>query len=105
MTHFLECMKADLDGQGIDVSVISPGFVKTPLTDQNDFPMPMRISAESAAERIIRGLEKRTWDIHFPKRFTFILKFIGFLPASLRHRITTAMSRANEKTASKETSV
>lgn len=92
MTHFMACMKADLVHQGIDVSIISPGFVKTPLTDQNDFPMPMRISAEDAAQAIIKGLEKRTWDIHFPKRFTRLLKFMGALPTALRFAITANMS-------------
>ena len=93
ITHFLESMKADLKSMDIDVSVVSPGFVKTPLTDANDFPMPMRISAEKAASEIINGIEKRHWHIHFPKRFTLILWAIGHLPAFLRHRITAAMSR------------
>lgn len=102
MTHFLEAMKADLTEEGIDVSVVSPGFVKTPLTDVNDFPMPMRISADDAAQRIIKGLEKRPWDIHFPKRFTFILKLIANLPAPLRHRITASMARSEDDKASKQ---
>lgn len=92
MAHFMACMKADLAHQGIDVSVISPGFVKTPLTDQNDFPMPMRISAEDAAQAILQGLQKRPWDIHFPKRFTLLLKFMGALPSTLRFAITANMS-------------
>lgn len=95
VTHFLESMKADLTPLGIDVSVVSPGFVKTPLTDVNDFPMPMRISADQAAEEIIKGLQKRQWHIHFPKRFTYLLWIIGHLPAFLRHKITTAMSNSN----------
>lgn len=91
--HFLEAMKIDLAPEQIDVSVICPGFVKTPLTDQNDFPMPMRISASEAATEIIQGLKKRTWEIHFPRRFTRILKLIALLPAPLRMRITQSMSR------------
>ena len=96
VAHFLESMKADLKAMGIDVSLVSPGFVKTPLTDANDFPMPMRISAEQAAEEIVKGVEKRQWHIHFPKGFTRILWFIGQLPAFLRHRITAQMSRTDE---------
>ena len=91
--HFLEAMRADLWHEGIDVSVISPGFVQTPLTDRNDFPMPGRITSEQAALAIINGLEKRRFDIHFPKRFTWILQLLGALPSSLRFRITRAMSR------------
>ncbi len=96
VAHFLESMKADLQAMDIDVSLVSPGFVKTPLTDVNDFPMPMRISAEQAAEEIVKGVEKRQWHIHFPKGFTRILWFIGQLPAFLRHRITAQMSRTDE---------
>ena len=103
MTHFLESMKADLAEAGIDVSVVSPGFVKTPLTDVNDFPMPMRISAEKAADEIVAGLEKRQWHIHFPKRFTRLLWLLGHLPAGLRHRITASMSRASEASDSQGT--
>lgn len=96
VAHFLESMKADLTAMNIDVSLVSPGFVKTPLTDVNDFPMPMRISAEKAADAIIVGIEKRHWHIHFPKTFTRILWFIGQLPAFLRHRITASMSRTDK---------
>lgn len=92
-THFLEAMKIDLAPQHIDVSVIAPGFVKTPLTDKNDFPMPMRISADEAAEEIIHGLRRRHWEIHFPRKFTFIMKLIASLPAALRIRITQSMAR------------
>ncbi|TNC92016.1 MAG: hypothetical protein CSH36_06735 [Thalassolituus sp.] len=93
VTHFLESLKADVAALNIDVSVVSPGFVKTPLTDVNDFPMPMRITADEAAVATIKGLERRSWRIHFPKRFTFILWCLGQLPAFLRHRLTRAMSR------------
>lgn len=98
--HFLEAMRADLWHEGMDVSVISPGFVQTPLTDRNDFPMPGRISAEQAALAIIRGLEQRRFDIHFPKRFTWVLQLLGALPAALRFRITRAMARNNNTTSS-----
>ena len=92
-SHFLEAMKIDLANEGIDVSVICPGFVKTPLTDQNDFSMPWRISAEQAANEIIAGLQQRRWEIHFPKKFTRLLKLIAALPAPLRMAITRSMSR------------
>ena len=98
--HFLEAMRADLWHEGMDVSVISPGFVQTPLTDRNDFPMPGRISAEQAALAIISGLEKRRFDIHFPKRFTWVLQLLGALPAAIRFRITRAMSRTDNPTSS-----
>ena len=67
--------------KNVIVSVISPGFIKTPMTDQNDFPMPMIKSAEYAADKIYLGLLKRNrFEIHFPKTFTFLMKTIQILP-------------------------
>ncbi|CCU73208.1 SDR family NAD(P)-dependent oxidoreductase [Thalassolituus oleivorans] len=94
VSHFLEAMRADLVHLGMDVSIVCPGFVKTPLTDKNDFPMPMRISAEDAARYMVKGMQKRQFEIHFPKRFSYLLKLIGNLPDFLRLRITASMSRA-----------
>ncbi len=96
VNYFMESMRADLAPLGMDVSVILPGFVKTPLTDQNDFDMPMMISAEDAALRIIQGLEQRRFAIHFPKRFTVLLKLLGCLPPALRLKLTTRMSRQSQ---------
>ncbi|MDF1762106.1 MAG: SDR family NAD(P)-dependent oxidoreductase [Oleibacter sp.] len=95
VSHYLEAMKADLAGCGIDVSVVSPGFVKTPLTDVNDFPMPMLMEVDKAAQAMINGIERRQWHIQFPKRFTIMLNIIGHLPAFIRHRLTAKMSRSN----------
>ncbi|MAD47076.1 MAG: short-chain dehydrogenase [Oceanospirillaceae bacterium] len=95
--HFLQSLKADLSASQIDVSAISPGFVKTPLTDVNDFPMPALIPVEQAAEEIIKGLRKRRFDIHFPKRFTRILRLTGLLPDWIRFRLTAAMARSDSQ--------
>lgn len=92
VSHFLEALRADLYAEGIDVSGIYPGFVKTPLTDKNDFPMPNIITSEEAAEHIIRGIKKRHHTIHFPKKFTWTLKLIACLPSRLRLLITRKMS-------------
>jgi NAD(P)-dependent dehydrogenase (short-subunit alcohol dehydrogenase family) len=80
IAYLARSLSLDLKAQKIDVSLISPGFVKTPLTDKNNFAMPMQISAQQAAIEIINGLNKRTFDIHFPKKFTYILKTLSFLP-------------------------
>jgi short-subunit dehydrogenase len=71
----------------IDVKLISPGFVRTPLTDKNDFTMPMIISPETAALAIADGLKSRRFEIHFPKRFTMMLKLLQHLPYALRLRL------------------
>jgi len=89
IAYLANCLAIDLETEGIDVSLIRPGFVKTPLTDKNDFNMPMTISSEQAANYIIKGLSNRTFDIHFPKKFTFILKVLSCLPTRLWHQICT----------------
>ncbi|MCA1771657.1 MAG: SDR family NAD(P)-dependent oxidoreductase [Halomonas sp.] len=96
VSYFLESLRLDLDQEGIAVSLIHPGFVKTPLTDRNDFPMPMQVSADTAADTIIKGLAKGRLDIHFPRRFTYIVKLLGILPPALRHRIGLRMTRKQE---------
>ncbi|MGC3874179.1 SDR family NAD(P)-dependent oxidoreductase [Halomonas sp. GXIMD04776] len=96
LSHFLESLRLDLAAENIDVSIIHPGFVKTPLTDRNDFSMPMRVSPEFAADAIIKGLEKRALDIHFPRRFTFGIKLMGILPPALRRRIGLTMTRKSD---------
>jgi short-subunit dehydrogenase len=60
--------------------MISPGFVATEATAQNDFEMPALISAEEAAKEILAGIQKGEFDIHFPKRFSRFLKFLRILP-------------------------
>lgn len=68
----------------VNVSYIAPGFVETPLTNQNNFPMPMRVGVEFASKSIRNGIEKRKTEIHFPQKFTFALKIIGLLPKSVQ---------------------
>lgn len=75
-----QSLKFDCDRYGIDLSLINPGFVKTPLTDKNPFPMPFLISAELAAQRIVEGLAAKRFEITFPRRFALILKLIRLLP-------------------------
>ena len=89
VAYLARSLALDLQAQQIDVSLVSPGFVKTPLTDKNDFAMPMQISAEEAAQQIAKGLQKRVFDIHFPKKFTLILKTLSLLPDSWWRFIST----------------
>ena len=81
LTSFTESLRFEMMKKNVRVSLVSPGFIKTPMTDQNDFPMPMIKSPEFAAEQIYIGLTKKTgFEIHFPKAFTFFLKFLRILP-------------------------
>lgn len=97
LSYFGQSLRADLKAENIIVSVVSPGFVKTPLTDQNDFDMPFLISAEEAAERIVAGLHKGRREIQFPKRFTLSLKLLRLLPQRLIDAMAASISRNSRK--------
>jgi len=77
--NLAESLRAELAGR-IDVRLISPGFVDTRLTRRNDFHMPAMISPEDAARAIITGLNKRRFEVHFPRRLTWGLKLLSALP-------------------------
>lgn len=85
--NLAESMRAELP-DSIDVKLISPGFVKSELTDKNNFTMPMIISAERAATYIADGLLKKAFEVHFPKRFTLWLKLLRIMPHALAFKIT-----------------
>lgn len=80
LINLAETLYLDLHGEGIGVSLVSPGFVDTPLTTNNQFKMPALISPEQAADAILRGWAKGDFEIHFPKRFTVWLKLLRLLP-------------------------
>ncbi|MBM3599716.1 MAG: SDR family NAD(P)-dependent oxidoreductase [Alphaproteobacteria bacterium] len=93
LINMTEALKLDCDRHGIKLQLIDPGFVKTPLTDKNPFPMPFLISAELAAERIEAGLKSGRFEITFPKRFTWMLKLMRVLPYALYFRLTRQATR------------
>ena len=69
------------DRYNVKISVVSPGFIKTPMTDKNKFAMPMIKSAEFAAEKMFVGLTKKNvFEIHFPIAFTMIMKLLKIMP-------------------------
>lgn len=83
LIHLAENLKADLAPTAIRVQIINPGFVKTRLTDRNDFAMPCIITPERAAAYIVQGLQQSRFEIHFPKRFSRALKLLSLLPYSV----------------------
>jgi short-subunit dehydrogenase len=83
LTHIAEALKFECDEAGVVVQTIHPGFVKTPLTDKNDFNMPFLMSAENAANRVVHGMSGTGFEITFPRRFTWMLKLLRMLPYSL----------------------
>lgn len=91
--NYAESLKIEMEPKNIDVKLISPGFVKTPLTDKNDFPMPMMIDAVDAAKAIAKGLTRSSFEIHFPKKFTCIMKVLRLLPTRLYFMIARKMMK------------
>ena len=83
LINMAETLYLDLQPHGLGVSLINPGFVDTPLTAQNDFHMPALISPDEAAQSILRGWSRGEFEIHFPKRFTRVLKLLRLLPYRL----------------------
>jgi len=96
--HLLQALRVDVRKEDIDVSIICPGFVQTPLTDRNDFPMPMRITAEESARRIRKGLERRAHEIRYPTLFAGMLRLLAVLPSRLRTRFLVPMSPNRRRT-------
>ncbi len=81
LTNFAESIYFDFKKFNVKVSIVSPGFIKTPLTDKNKFSMPFLKSPEYAADKIYHGLIKgKSFEIHFPKSLTVILKILRILP-------------------------
>lgn len=88
VTHMCEALRPDLAQFGVVMQVVTPGFVRTPLTDRNTFPMPFRMEPDAAADRIARGLRSRRFEITFPRRFTWMLKLIGLMPYPVQFFLT-----------------
>lgn len=87
LINFAETLHLDLQPRGVDVFLISPGFVDTPLTRDNQFEMPALLTPVDAAEAILRGFQRGVFEIHFPKRFSRTLKALRLLPYGLYFRL------------------
>jgi short-subunit dehydrogenase len=84
LTNLTESIYFDFKKHNVKISLVSPGFIKTPLTDKNEFPMPFIRSPEFAADKIFQGLTKKSiFEIHFPLGLTLTLKFLRILPYKL----------------------
>ncbi len=79
LINLAETLYLDLQPLGVGVSLINPGFVETPLTAQNQFKMPALITPDEAAQQILRGWQRGSFEIHFPRRFTLWMKALRHL--------------------------
>lgn len=87
LINLAELLYSDLRPRGLDVYLINPGFVQTSLTAQNTFAMPALQTPQDAARAIRRGLAAGQFEIHFPKRFTLLVKLLRWLPYRWRFAI------------------
>ncbi|HEY8575765.1 MAG TPA: SDR family NAD(P)-dependent oxidoreductase [Devosia sp.] len=88
-----ESLKPELEGDNVELTLINPGFVDTPLTRRNTFPMPFLIDTDAAVRAIMRGLERGRFEIVFPWQMTILMKLLGVLPYRPFFAITRRMVR------------
>jgi len=84
LNNLAESLYFDFKRYNVRVCLVSPGFIKTPMTDKNNFKMPFLKTPEYAADQIFEGLvNKNAFEIHFPKSLTITLKLLSFLPSKI----------------------
>jgi short-subunit dehydrogenase len=92
--YLLKSLQVDLHSQGFRMTIVRPGFVDTPLTQGNDFDMPLITSSEKAATIIIKGIAAGKHLIEFPKPLVWLMKLIALLPFGLQKRILQKVVRS-----------
>ena len=98
LNNFAESLYFDFGRYNVRVSLVSPGFIKTPMTDKNEFKMPFLKTAEFAADKIYKGLiNGSSFEIHFPKELTLILKFLKILPDRLYFKIIKTLTKYQKR--------
>lgn len=98
LTCFAEALRPECAAAGIVLQVVAPGFVDTPMTSVNRFPMPFIIDAAEAATRIADGLRGERFELHFPKALSRPLKLLSCLPYGLFFRLTRRLIRTQKQT-------
>ena len=98
LNNFAESLYFDFGRYNVRVSLVSPGFIKTPMTDKNEFKMPFLKTAEFAADKIYKGLiNSSSFEIDFPKELTLILKFLKILPDWLYFKIIRKLTKYQKR--------
>ena len=98
LNNLAESLYFDFKRSNVRVCLVSPGFIKTPMTDKNDFKMPFLKTPEYAADQIYEGLvNKKSFEIHFPKALTITLKILSFLPSKLYFNLVGRLTKYQKK--------
>lgn len=92
LINMAEALRFDCDRLGLVMQLVNPGFVETPLTGKNDFPMPFLMKNEDAARRCVDGFERGGFETVFPRRFAYILKALNLLPYPLYFALVGRMT-------------
>jgi len=92
LINMAEALRPELMEKGVILQLVNPGFVKTPLTDKNSFEMPFLISAEAAADAILRGMRGDRFEIAFPAIFAWLMKFARIIPDRIYFHFTKRMT-------------
>jgi short-subunit dehydrogenase len=95
LEYMLNSLRVDLADDDIAITLVRPGFVKTPLTDRNDFSMPGIISAADAAKRIQRGIAARKWIVQFPWSLVAVMTLIAHFPLRIQTSLLKRISRTS----------
>lgn len=88
LINMAEALRPDLARDGVTLQIVNPGFVKTPLTDKNEFPMPFLMEVDDAVDAFYRGLKSNRFEIAFPRRFSLMLRLVQMLPYRLALALT-----------------
>ena len=98
LNNLAESLYFDFGRYNVRVCLVSPGFIKTPMTDKNNFKMPFLKTPEFAADKIYDGLvNKNSFEIHFPKELTLILKLFRILPSKIYFYLVKKLTRFQKK--------
>ena len=98
LNNLAESLYFDFGRHNVRVCLVSPGFIKTPMTDKNDFKMPFLKNSEFAADKIYDGLiNKNNFEIHFPKQLTLTLKLFGLLPSKIYFYFVKKLTKFQKK--------
>jgi NAD(P)-dependent dehydrogenase (short-subunit alcohol dehydrogenase family) len=100
MTYWFEALRVDCH-DWLDVTIVNPGFIKTPMIAQNDFSMPGLMTPEDAANRLIKGLNKRPLTLDFPKRLAWTLSFFATFKTLWCRVVGPQLARADRANKSK----
>lgn len=92
VNYLTQSLHVDLKARGILVQAVSPGFVETPLTDKNDFAMPMKMSVDEAAIALLNAIERKQQSVYFPTVFGIILRTLSRLPSRTKLWLSSTLN-------------